>query len=61
MVNMFSGLFNLFRGMAVLMITFYLIGIGKETIKEYLIWIFIFLWIGVIGSNIIERLKKSSG
>lgn len=59
MINKFSALFTLLRGMGVIVITLYFIGVGKEVIREYLVWIFIFLWIGVIGSYVIERLKKA--
>ncbi|MGD6964426.1 hypothetical protein ACQCVB_19675 [Fictibacillus phosphorivorans] len=59
MINKFSGFFSFLRGMGVIVITLYFFGVGKEMINEYLIWIFISLWIGVVGSYVIERLKKS--
>lgn len=60
MKSKMGWLFRRLREIGAIALTLSFFDIGRDFFQAYLIWFLLSLWIGMIGSYIIERMDKTS-
>ena len=60
MKQQLRGLFSLLKGIGVIALTLSFFDIGQKFFHTYFLWFIVFLWVGMLGSFIIEKKEKTT-